>query len=617
MGQAGNVVSGFASAIKNLIGLIVKLSVVITTAFIATMAALSIKAIKTAASFEILQTQFITLLGSATKARQRFQELKKFAAETPFQLPDIAKASRVLEALTDGALSTGEGLKLVGDAAAIANESIQSLGIHVGRVFQGLQTGRAVGESLARLQELGLLSGAARTRIEALQKAGIKGAAVWGIVEKALQKNKGAMALLSKTATGLFSTVKDNLNIAFAEFGQILLPIVKVLLEDTIANFQRLAQIIRDNADSLQKKLLPMFKELIALSIQIKDTGIAAFKAFFRIIGGPEGQKAVSSLIMSLNKILAFTEFLFNNLEKAWDIGWKKIILLSKQLLAEFVGFLSATLVVGIKTQVGNIIEFIASQIKVGARLIKLLMDGVFTDNKGRQKAIDEFLAGMSKDIDAFDFKLIDTEEVARATKIFSKPIKDFFEIGEKASANINAEWDELITKGFKFANIKVGQNLDDAGAAIDRIKEKIAEAKPAGTLKRFGESIFDLLKKAGTGFAEGIEGGATKAAETVEEAMKKVRSALGIEEQKSQFQTFIDGLIKDAKEQLEGLKPPPQPTLAEKGTQAAALGELGLLGTQKDELKELKKQTQLQNEIKTKLINFVIQNANFGLGGT
>ncbi|MFR7733459.1 MAG: hypothetical protein ACLU7D_08945 [Collinsella sp.] len=49
-------------------------------------------------------------------------ELADFAAHTPFQqLPEIAAASRTLETLTDGALSTGQGLAMVGDVASGTN----------------------------------------------------------------------------------------------------------------------------------------------------------------------------------------------------------------------------------------------------------------------------------------------------------------------------------------------------------------------------------------------------------------------------------------------------------------------------------------------------------------
>ena len=64
---------------------------------------------------ENLETQFKAILGTRENAQKRMRELSKFASETPFKLTEVAKASRVLETLTKGALSTGEGLRLVGD----------------------------------------------------------------------------------------------------------------------------------------------------------------------------------------------------------------------------------------------------------------------------------------------------------------------------------------------------------------------------------------------------------------------------------------------------------------------------------------------------------------------
>jgi hypothetical protein len=73
---------------------------------------------------ETLETAFIPLLGSADAAQKRIADLSKFAAETPFELPEVAKASRTLETLTQGALATSEGLRLVGD---VAFESVRTV----------------------------------------------------------------------------------------------------------------------------------------------------------------------------------------------------------------------------------------------------------------------------------------------------------------------------------------------------------------------------------------------------------------------------------------------------------------------------------------------------------
>jgi hypothetical protein len=192
------------------------------------------KAVSKAAEMESLQTAFQPLLGSAAAARERIAELSRFAAETPFEMPEIATASRVLETLTRGALATGEGLRLVGDVAAATGAPFNEIATTIGRLYDGLDSGRPVGEAMARLQELGVISGDTRGRLEALQAEGVKGAGAWAVAAAAMGRFSGGMALQSQTWSGKLSTLKDNIGLAFAAFGTPIIDAVKPFLDSTI-----------------------------------------------------------------------------------------------------------------------------------------------------------------------------------------------------------------------------------------------------------------------------------------------------------------------------------------------------------------------------------------------
>ena len=193
------------------------------------------KAVSKASEMETLQTAFIPLLGSASAAKERIAELAKFAADTPFEMPEVATASRTLETLTRGALSTGEGLRLVGDVASGTGSSFGDIAVTIGRLYDGLDSGRPVGEAMARLQELGAVSGSARGQLENLQATGAKGADVWAVAAKELSRFSGGMELQSKTWKGLRSTLSDNIGQAFAAFGAPLLETFKPILADIVA----------------------------------------------------------------------------------------------------------------------------------------------------------------------------------------------------------------------------------------------------------------------------------------------------------------------------------------------------------------------------------------------
>ena len=84
--------------------------------------------LKPAMDVQVWRKQFAVLLGDASKAKNRIDELMQFSLKTPFTLPQITRASRILEVLTNGALSTGKALKMVGDAAASAGTQGAAVG---------------------------------------------------------------------------------------------------------------------------------------------------------------------------------------------------------------------------------------------------------------------------------------------------------------------------------------------------------------------------------------------------------------------------------------------------------------------------------------------------------
>ncbi len=167
------------------------------TAFAGILAGMR-SALVAAARFEDIQAGFTTLLGSARLARERLKELSDFAASTPFQLDDVAAASRTLENLTNGALSTGEGLRMVGDVASGTDVSLREMAVTIGRFYQGLRDGAPVGEMANRLTEL---TGINFRQVES-----------WDEAREAFSKYAGEMERRSKTTIGVWSTLLDDTN---------------------------------------------------------------------------------------------------------------------------------------------------------------------------------------------------------------------------------------------------------------------------------------------------------------------------------------------------------------------------------------------------------------------
>lgn len=169
---------------------------------------------------ETLETQFQPLIGGAERAQKRIEELYHFAASTPFQLTEIAEASRTLEVLSKGALSTGKSLRAIGDAAAVSGQGMQTVAFWTGRLYDGLKSGRPIGEATNRLQEMGILSGVVRNKIDTLAKSGADFNKTWAVFEEGLESSKGGMENLSKTLGGLESTLSDVRGLFAAKFAE-------------------------------------------------------------------------------------------------------------------------------------------------------------------------------------------------------------------------------------------------------------------------------------------------------------------------------------------------------------------------------------------------------------
>jgi len=216
-GIVANMGRGVMGAIGRIPSMLTSLPAMISTG----IAGLGIgKAISAAFDIESMETQFKILLGSAERATARIKELQDFSASTPFQLDGIVQASRMLHVFSNGVLGGTESLRLVGDAAAAVGQNIEEVGFWVGRAYSAIQAGQPFGEAAMRLMEMGLLSGSARQELDALTKSGASNEAIWAFLQRELEGFSGGMEELSKTGKGVLSTLKDNAQLALAEFGE-------------------------------------------------------------------------------------------------------------------------------------------------------------------------------------------------------------------------------------------------------------------------------------------------------------------------------------------------------------------------------------------------------------
>lgn len=201
-------------------------------------------AVKSASDLETLETSFISLAGGANEAAQLVNQLNEFTAKTPFQLEAVGNAARQLIAAGTGVDEVNQQLQFLGDIAATSGSSIDE----IAAIFSKVQAkGKVELESLNQLAERGIpiftaLSEATGLPADKLGAGAVSVEQFNNTLASFAEEGgfaAGAMERLSETTAGKFSTAMDNLKLAAAEIGEVLLPVINRILEGTISLAQK------------------------------------------------------------------------------------------------------------------------------------------------------------------------------------------------------------------------------------------------------------------------------------------------------------------------------------------------------------------------------------------
>lgn len=198
-------------------------------------------AVTEAMRFETVEKQFAILMGSMDKAKAHMKDLADFAAKTPFEFNEIAKASRLLITFSGGALGARDSLTLLGDVAYATGNKFDEVAFWVGRLYAALKGGQPYGEAAMRLTEMAILTPEVRTKMEELTKTAGNSAAAWTVLEKHMQTYEGAMADSKSSGDALVSTVKDNWTAIVRDFGMAFLDLAKTEMGYLISVMDRLS----------------------------------------------------------------------------------------------------------------------------------------------------------------------------------------------------------------------------------------------------------------------------------------------------------------------------------------------------------------------------------------
>lgn len=252
--------SGFNSGISKLGGIAKKGAGVAVAAVGAVTAALGagvVAGVKYNASIESYQTSFKVMTGSAEKAAEVIDKLKKVGAETPFELPDLADTTQLLMNYGFSADEAMDKMMMLGDISQGSAEKMSRIATAYGQMSSAGKVSledvkQMIEAGFNPLQEISESTGESMASLyDRISKGTISVDEITASMQRATSeggKYFQSMEKQSQTFSGLISTLKDN---AQQLLGEVVKPIsdglTESLLPAAISAIEQLTQGFEEN----------------------------------------------------------------------------------------------------------------------------------------------------------------------------------------------------------------------------------------------------------------------------------------------------------------------------------------------------------------------------------
>ncbi|URQ05004.1 tape measure protein [Arthrobacter phage Iter] len=222
--------------------------------------------LETAAFMEQAEISFETLLGNKGAAKKMIADVSQFAAKTPFEMPGLTANVRALLGSGAAAKSVLPTMTALGDTNAALGGSQENLNSVVRAWTQIMGKGKVSAEEMLQITEAGIPIWAIASRamgkpVGELQKMASEGKLlakdVLPLLETQMNKDYGgSMDKQAKTLSGVWSTVKDTINMAMAEALQPLVPLLTTVLPPAADALAKGIGWISGAVDGLAKLLI-------------------------------------------------------------------------------------------------------------------------------------------------------------------------------------------------------------------------------------------------------------------------------------------------------------------------------------------------------------------------
>ncbi len=208
------------------------------------------------AQMQDMSIGFTTMIGNAEAAQEYINQIKDFAAVTPFETKDVAMASTKLMAFGWKVKDIIPDLTTIGNAAAglnVGTEGVNRMTLALGQLSM---KAHANAQDMRQLEEVGVDAlgylgkkfNLTAADLDDLSKTGISGyEAMRAILEGMANdpKFENMMAKKSKTLTGLWSTLKDNLTEISGKIGESMSAYIGSALESLTEKTSQFVKTMR------------------------------------------------------------------------------------------------------------------------------------------------------------------------------------------------------------------------------------------------------------------------------------------------------------------------------------------------------------------------------------
>lgn len=252
-----------------------------------------------AAEMESMNAQFEVMLGSAEKGGALMAKIQKYAAETSFETPDVAKSVQTLLQFGLSADESFATMQKLGDVAGANKERFGQLSLAMAQIssagkLQGQDLNQLINGGWNPLRAIAEMTG---KPMKDLRKEMEKGAISYEMVSAALTKVTSAGGMFyqnqmkqAKTWAGVTSTAIDNLKLNASKALQQLLPIMKTIV-GLVGNIpmEWLGGVFKTIADSMYYVWGIAGPAIADVFSQIQEAFIEFGVGVSSLVGGAQG----------------------------------------------------------------------------------------------------------------------------------------------------------------------------------------------------------------------------------------------------------------------------------------------------------------------------------------